>query len=310
MRPALVLAAGLLAAGLSPAPASAAPDTIVGLDLPRGAGVRVPHVEGSTIVDGSLRIRVEADTVRYLGRSGTSYVVEAAGSSGRGQILRVAPDGTKSRLARANGYPTRLSDDGQQLVSTRQRRDRTTTITVRSAATGARLAQRRFRGYVSTLDVDAGRVLLGGLRRTATWTTGTGSVSVLTGHEGYFGDLGNDLVAIFVQPPLEGGCTRILRISTGATLLDLCREQVIALNPDASRIATISSYADGPIGLVTARSIDGSLLGRYRAGRTATIGSIAFESPTSLLLELIGARRTGTARCTGTGCELAGRPHA
>lgn len=259
-------------------------------------------------MDGARRVPLEADTARYLGRSGTSYVVEAARTGERGRILRVTPDGAVTRLARAFGYPTRLSDDGQRLVSTRQRRDRTTTITFRSAATGARLAQRRFRGYVSTLDVDASRVLLGGVRRTATWHPETGSVSVLTRHEGYRGDLGNDLVAVFTRPPLEGGCTRILRVSTGRTVLNLCDEAVIAVNVDASRIATVSSYTDGPIGLVTLRGIDGGILGRYRADRTSFIDSVDFETPTALLLQVMGARRTGTVRCTGTVCELAGRP--
>ena len=47
-------------------------------NLPRGADVSIPHLEGKTIVDGAIRVRVKAPTLRLLGKSGASYVVGTA----------------------------------------------------------------------------------------------------------------------------------------------------------------------------------------------------------------------------------------
>ncbi len=67
------LAAAALAGGLSatllaaPSAAAAATTTINPAKLPRGADVAVPHLEGKTVVDGTVRIPVKAPTVRLLG---------------------------------------------------------------------------------------------------------------------------------------------------------------------------------------------------------------------------------------------------
>ena len=130
-----VAAAGTLAATLVSGPASAATTTLQPAKLPRGADVAIPHLEGKTIVDGTVRIRIKAPTLRLLGTSGTSYVVGTADRQGaHGQFFRVAPDGTRTRLGRANVYLTELSGDGQNLVSTRIR-SRRTDVTVWSATT-------------------------------------------------------------------------------------------------------------------------------------------------------------------------------
>ena len=75
---------GALAATLVAAPASAVPTmTIKPTKLSRGADVAIPHLEGKTVVDGSVRIKVKAPTVRLVGKSGTAYVVGTAGRTGR-----------------------------------------------------------------------------------------------------------------------------------------------------------------------------------------------------------------------------------
>jgi hypothetical protein len=310
MRTALAVAAGLLAASLVAPPAEAVPETTIGWGLPRGAAVAVPHVEQQTVVDGDLRLPVDADYVFLVGTSGSAYVVQAGNADGEhARILRVARDGTVTRLARAYDF-AHLSHDGQTLVTTRLRRNSTSTTTVRSAATGVRTAARTFRGYVTALDVAGDRVLLGGSKRTMVWHPDGGTVDVLDRDQGYLGDLESDVVAVFIRSTAtdEGACTRIQRISTGRTLSTLCDDLVLSFNADATRIATTTRYLDGPISVVRARTVGGRVLGQYRTTQATSIGVVRWETPTALLLEVLGAHRTGTVRCTASRCELAGRP--
>jgi len=311
MRTLLALAAGLLSATLFPAPAQAVDETTIGFGLPRGAAVVVPHVEGTTLVDGDLRIPLDADYAFYVGRSGPSYVVETGHSDGsHNRIVLVGRDGTATRLARAYDFLPGLSDDGQRMVTTRLRRDRTSTLTVRSASTGAPLAQRTFRGDLAGLDVDGDRVLLGGSRRTLLWRTGPDTLEVVSRDQGYRGDLGSDVVAVFDRSTRtdEGACTRILRVSTRRLLTTLCDDLVLAFNADASRMVTTSRYLDGPISVVRARTVAGRVLGQYRSTRSLAVGETRWETTKRLLITLDGPHRSGTVRCSGTTCVLAGGP--
>ena len=309
MRRVLAGAAGL-AAAFVPSPAGAVPETSIGLELARGPAVAVPHVEGATVVDGDLRIQVDAEFLRYVGKSGSSYVVEAGDqASGPSRIVRVAADGTVTRLARWYGSSPHLADDGQRLVTTRHRRDATSTIKVRSATSGAPIAQRTFRGYVTALDVAGDRVLLGGNKRTMLWHADVDTVDVLSRDGGYDGDLGADVVAGFDPSTAtdEGACTRIRSVSTGHVITTMCDDLVLEFNADASRMVTTGRYLDGPIGVVRVRTIDGRVLARYHATKERNIADFRWETTTALLLEVLGNRRSGTVRCTGSSCELAGQ---
>jgi hypothetical protein len=273
--------------------------------------VAVAHVEGQTVVDGDLRIPVDADVVRYVGKSGSSYVVETGDETGgHSRIVRVAPDGSVTRLARSYENPAELADDGQLLVTTRDRRDATSAVTVRSDTTGASRAQRTFRGDVHALDIDGDRVLLGSSRRTILWHTDVDTLHVVNRDGGYTGDLSADVVAgsDLSTATNEGSCTRIVRISTGRLVSTMCDDLVLAFNADATRMATTGRYMDGPISLVNARTVDGRVLGRYHASRPTTLSGVRWETPTSLLIGVLGEHRSGTVRCTSSHCELAGQP--
>ncbi|WP_180933751.1 hypothetical protein [Nocardioides ungokensis] len=64
MKPTSILAAAASALVLlvgTAAPASAVPVTVLRpADLPRGPDVAIPHLEGRTVVDGSVRVRIRA----------------------------------------------------------------------------------------------------------------------------------------------------------------------------------------------------------------------------------------------------------
>ena len=202
-----VVATGALAATLVASPSSAAATTTINpTKLPRGADVAIPHLEGKTIVDGATRIRFKAPTLRLLGKSGTSYVVGTADRQGaHGQFFRVQPDGTRTKLGRADIYQTELSDDGQNLVTTKVPDNRKTIVTVWSATSGDTVASRSFKGYASALDADTDRVLVGGPGKTWLWTTSTNSVGIVARDAGYAGDLSADVLASYTKDPYQGG---------------------------------------------------------------------------------------------------------
>jgi hypothetical protein len=302
----LAVGTATLVIGLA-APATAQPAiTLSPGGLPRGTDVSVPHLEGKTVVDGAVRVRVKAPMLALLGRSGSAYVVGTANAQGgHGRIYRVTADGTRTLLAKAHPFETLLSDDGGTIVSTRVGGTLKSTITAYDATTGAVKATKVFKDYATGLDARGDQVLIGSLDKTWLWTTSTNSVGVLSRDGGYIGDLSSDVVSTFTKDPYDGGCTEVRRITTGERLWRSCTEQVAAFNADASRIATIGILSDGPgPGRVDARTIDGKHLGRYQV-KAGWFGAIRFESPTALLLEVNGARKAFTARCTGTSCERA-----
>ncbi len=301
------VAAVALAGTLLASPASAKPAiTLTPGDLPRGADVSIPHLEGKTVVDGTVRVKVKAPMLRLLGKSGSAYVVGTANAQGaKGRIYRIAADGTRTLLARSHPYETLLSGDAATIVTTRLDRKSNATISVYDVASATRLATRSFKGFYGALDAQTDRVLVGSASKTLIWTTTTDSVAVVARDSGYVGDLSSDVVGTLTKDPYDGGCSEIRKISTGVLLWRSCTEQVAAFNSDASRVATIGILSDGPgPGRVDARTIDGKSLGRYQV-RSGWFGSIEFESPTALLLGVNGARKAFTARCVGTACERA-----
>ena len=302
-----VVATGTLAATLVAAPSSAvATTTLNPPKLPRGADVAIPHLEGKTIVDGATRIRIKAPTLRLLGKSGTSYIVGTADPQGaHGQFFRVQPDGTRTKLGRADIFQTELSDDGQRLVTTKVPSNRKTIVTVWSATSGDTVASRSFKGYASALDADTDRVLVGGPGKTWLWTTSTDSVGVVAREAGYAGDLSADVLASYTKDPYQGGCTVVRKLSTGAQLWKSCKERVEGFNADGSRMATIDILSDGiGPGYVAVRGSTGHKFGAYTVTR-GWFGAIDFETTTAVLLETNGPRKAATVRCIDAGCERA-----
>jgi hypothetical protein len=312
------LAAALLAtllatlpATLLASPASAKPALVLTPHgLARGADVSVPHLDGKTVVDGSVRVRVKAPQVRLLGRSGAAYVVgTASAQGGHGRIWRVATDGMRTLLARAHPFQTLLAGDAATIVTTRLDQKSRAHISVYDVATASQVASHTFKGYFGALDTEGDRVLIGSDAKTVIWTTSTDSVVVVSRDAGYIGDLSADVLGTFTKDPYDGGCSVVRRISTGARLWRSCTARVAAFNADGTRIATIAILSDGAgPGRVDARAIGRSLggtnLGRYEV-RSGWFGQIRFENPTALLLDVNGARKAFTARCTGSACERA-----
>jgi hypothetical protein len=308
------LAVAATAATLLAAPASAMPPiTLSPHGLPKGADVSVPHLDGHTVVDGTVRITIDRPQVRLFGKSGAAYVVGTMSDSGRhGRIWRFTADGGRTLVARAHPFMSILSHDGATLVTTETGNTASSLITAYDVATGAHWTQRLFRDYAVALDANAGQVAIGTTKKTMVWTlplvpAKPGSVATVSHDPGYVADLAAGVVGTFTKDPYDGGCSELRRIATGELLWRSCVEQVLAVSPDASRIATIGILSDGPgPGRVDARTITGKHLGRYQV-RSGWFGAISFENPTALLLDVNGARKAFTARCTATVCERASK---
>ena len=302
-----VVATGALAATLVASPSSAAATTTINPSkLPRGADVAIPHLEGKTIVDGATRIRFKAPTLRLLGKSDTSYVVGTADPQGaHGQFFRVQPDGTRTKLGRADIFQTELSDDGQHLVTTKVPSNRKTIVTVWSATSGDTVASRSFKGYASALDADTDRVLVGGPDKTWLWTTSTDSVGVVARDAGYAGDLSADVLASYTKDPYQGGCTVVRTLSTGAKLLEVLQGAGRGLQrrreSDGHHRHPQRRHRPG----LRRRSRQHRAQVRRLHGQGLVRRGIDFETTTALLLETNGPRKAATVRCTDAGCERA-----
>ena len=304
---AVAAATASLLIGLA-APAVAVPDThLVPAALDRGPDVRIPHLEGHTVVDGETRIRVHAGAVRLLGTSGRDYVVGTSDRSGTDhfRVLRLGPDGRRHVLLR--GVPmwdVRLSGDGTQLARARQ--DLNTVVRVWDSSNGHLQAQRRFRGAVSILDLDETRMVLGAWNpdRTFWWSTATDGTRRISDQPGYAARISADRVATVTGDPYDGGCSVVRSLRRpGRPVWRSCHQRVQVFSPGSRRMATIPILTDG-LGSrdVWLHSPGGRVLSHYTA---RLFGALQWESDRALLLDTDGARRAATVRCVVNACESA-----
>lgn len=272
--------------------------------LERGDDVRLPHLEGTTVVDGELRVEVR-NAMALLGPSGDDYLVTTRNDHGLYRVKRVAPDGSTTVLLRGpQALYTVLSDDGVHLVRTDNRR--MTGLTAYDATDGTEVASRTFRGYVEVLDADGGVVLVSSWQRprTLTWDLATDERERVTPYVGYQGDLSADRLAVYTGDPYDGGCTLVTRPSAaGETLWESCRQKVATFSEDGARLVTMHILTDGAgPGALQLRETDGTRLTRYVA---SWFGSVGWEDVDTLLLDANGRRNGAVVRCDLTVCELA-----
>ena len=264
--------------------------------LERGDDVRLPHLEGTTLVDGELRIEVP-NAITLLGPSEDDYLVSTRDSRGVYRVKRVAPDGSKAVLLRGRrALYTVLSDDGRHLIGTDNRR--LTTLTAYDATDGTEVAGHTFRSRLEVLDADGGVVLASSWERPRTLTgdLATGARERVSADVAYQGDLSAD--------PYEGGCSLVTRPSAvGETLWESCRQKVATFSEDGERLVTMHILTDGAgPGELQLRETDGTRLTTYAA---SWFGSVGWEDVDTLLLDANGRRNGALVRCDLAVCELA-----
>lgn len=314
LRTRFAAAASAVLAGLvgMAGPAVAAPR--VELDpprLPRGADAAIPYVRGTTLVDGTARIRLDADAASLLGMSGADYVVWTSEDGSSGKIVRVSPSGVSTVVVRGReAFNAVLSADGGQVALPRTRVDaRRTTVTIHDSSTGAVVSSRTFKGFADVLDIDAGRALVGTISpaRTVLWDLAGGQVETISRDDGYEGDLSADRLAVLTGDPFRGGCSVVSSVSDPGTVLsESCTERVYEFAPDGSRMALVDLLTDG-LGpsRVTVRRAGGRKVATYDA--PFFFGLVTWETSTALLMQTNGPRRSALVRCTRADCDRASR---
>lgn len=272
--------------------------------IERGPNPKIPYVQGTTVVDGSRKVKVNAVQVDLLGKAGTaSYVVIATGIDGANvRLLRVRAGQPAKVLARGDQvWDAVLSGNGTRVALTTRATATRTTIKVISTSTGATQRTSTFRGSVNKLDFAGDRVLLSswGPTRTFVWNYRTNVRKTINNKTGYDGDFKSNRLAFYTADPYDDGCSVLTRITAPTKpIWRSCKDRVAALSPDASRLATIDILSDG-IGpnRVTMRTGTGRALVSFK---TSWFGQLQWETNRALLLDTHGRNWTATVRATAT----------
>lgn len=317
LRATVLLGAGVLLATSVATTSAAAPGETAGTSVPvtkiqpprlkEGPAPTFAHVEGTTVVDGAVRIPVDADHVSLLGESGTAYVAMVVDEDTR-RVVRLTPDGaSRVLMADAGSLNVTLSDDGEDLLALRLRSSGRTDVRVLDATDGSTVDTRRFRGLVTVLDADRQRVVLGswGPTKTFWWNTRTDRTRRIVAQAGGIADIAADRLATYTADPYDGGCTVVRKLSRpGVALWKSCTERPVAFAPGGRSMATVALLSDG-IGPkdVTARRISGRKLAEYRTG---WFGLVQWESASALVLDANGRTKHALVRCVRATCERVG----
>jgi len=298
----LALAAGLPLTVAQAAPAAAdAPTVHVTPGMPKAHETPRPHLTGTTLIHGRLRIELPWAQAHLLGRSGRAYVVQAITRRGSTRILRVHRDGTYRVLLRKPRQTSNaiLSSDGSRLISADYGSGVRTRVFVRNARTGALLARKDF---VSGDVVDAHRARVGftsaATGQTILWNTHTGASHVVTRHTADSMDISSNRVSWYDGDPERGGCTVAAPLSSPGTVLwRSCAERVEAWSPSGRRMLTVPILSDGPgASQVRQRRAHGRLVATYVP--PTFVSESRFVGPRRALLRVHGLRREALVSCT------------
>ncbi len=185
--------------------------------------------------------------------------------------------------------------------------DERTVVTVRDAETGDRETRRTFRGYLSVMDADNGRAILGGYSpaRTLRWNTRTGGLVKISGQAGYFADIRADRFAT-ISGTGENLCSTLSTLPPNSKVLwRSCKHAVLAAAPNGRRLVTTHIYLDGPIGSLQVHGDHGRAIASYDID--GSLGQSTFETNRAVLIQAFGAKKTAIVRCVVATCERASR---
>lgn len=306
-------AATLLGTLATAAPTATAAGQVVKIKLralDRGPDIRIPHLEGRTLVDGDIRVRVRGTQRYLLGKAGDGYVLQVLRKDDY-QLVRVAPASNQRVLTEGSPGESVLSDDGTT-VAVIDKISRRTSIEIRSAVDGEVIASRSgFRGYPNLVDLDGDHLVVASFENGAVdWNWRADTIDKITKKPLYEADLSSDRLAYFTDDPYNGGCTVVTTLTRPRKeLWRSCREAVLEFSPNGQRIVTTHKLSDG-IGpsQVWERKVGGRLLASYTAG--AYFGHISWENNADLLLDAYNRMHGSTVRCSEGACERASKVRA
>lgn len=290
----------------APAPASAAPASSTEIRpaaLERGADPAVPHLRGTTVVDGDVRVDVPGREPLLYGAVADGYVVGYVVGEQR-RVATVRDDAPPVVLVRGYGGDIVVDEDAD-LVALTQPGPRRSVVRLLVPTTGDVVARRVFGAWSRVLDLaHPGLALVAAPDAAWRWDAVRDRTRRVAGAGAYEGDLATDRLASFTRDPYDGGCTVVSTLSRPRTQLwRSCREAVAAFSPDGRRVLTVHKLTDGPgAGKVWERTVRGRRLAGYTV-RDGYLTSIAWEDAAHALLTASGPRRAADVRCSDGACE-------
>jgi hypothetical protein len=305
----LALAAPLLVSGAATAQAPA-PLQIKPGQLARGADISVPHVEGTTIVDGAIKIKVAVKRVLLYGKWNDAYIVALGNAQwGNVRLARVAKNGAVKVLREGiDPFNAVLDAEADQVAYSFGEATQVPTIEVYDLGLKDEIAARGFASLPILLEFDEGLVVASLAEfkiRTISWDTVADDVVVLNHKQGNYASKAHDLLGFYSKDPFNGGCQVLARLSDPTDRLwTNCDERIEAASTDGKRLATIPLLSDGigpaDVGL---RSVKGKLLAHYTI--KGWFGELSFETPQALLMQANGNTQSAVVRCVVTVCDRA-----
>jgi len=307
----LALAATAAAPMLAAAPAEAAGTiAIKPASLPRGPDIAGPHLDGTTIIDGTVSVKVRRPNVILYGKWHDQYVAATGTSSwDKVKLVRISATGTVKVLREfIDPFTAVLDADDDQVAYSYGGNTQKPTLAVYDLGLDEEVAVRGFVAMPDLVGFGDGVVVasFGGPRaKTISWNTVTEDVVKVIAKQSNYASVAHDLLGYFSKDPQRGGCQVLGRLSDpGEVLMTNCDERIEAVSPDGKRVATIPLLSDG-IGSrdIVVRTATGKELAHYTVG--FFFGSIWWETNTKLLMDANGKTQAATVRCKVATCNRA-----
>jgi hypothetical protein len=304
----LALSAPLLvmgAASAAPVEVAIKPGTIK-----RGPDIADVHLDGTTIVDGDIKVPLKAKKAMLYGRWGKYYIV-ATGDSGWGNVrlLRVAPSGgTKLIREFVDPFNTVLDSDAGQVAYSMGDATQKPVIEVYDLQQKEEVAVNSFGSLPQVLDFDEGIVVASfwSFRvKTITWNTVSDDTVKVNRKRSNYASVVHNLLGFYSKDPYNGGCQVLARLDDlNVVRWNSCDERIDAVSPDGKRVATIPLLSDGigPADVIV-RKIGGAPLAHYTIG--GYFGRVWWETSTALLMEANGRTQAAVVRCDLAICDRA-----
>ena len=302
---------GLAASLLAAAPADAAETIAIKPGtLTRGPDISGPHLAGTTIVDGSVTVKVKRPNVILYGKW-KSYYVAATGNSqwDNVKLVRISKGGTVKVLREAiDPFTAVLDSDVDQIAYSYGSNTQRPTLAVFDLGLKEEVSVRAFPALPELLTFEDGLLVTSfspPKAKTITWNTVSNDVEKLNAKFGNYASLANDLFGYFSKDPQLGGCQLLAHLSDpGDVIWTNCDERIDAVSPDGKRVANIPILSDGigPADIVL-RKVSGKELAHYTI--TGFFGRIWWESATRLLMDANGPTQAATVRCRVATCNRA-----
>ncbi len=311
----LGLAASAAAPMLALAPADAAETiAIKPASLPRGPDIKGPHLDGTTIVDGDVSVKVKRPNVRLYGKWHDQYVA-ATGTSAwdKVKLVRISASGKVTLLREfIDPFTAVLDAKNDQIAYSYGGNTQKPTLAVYDFGIGDEVQVHGFVAMPQLLGFDDGLMVASFAEpkaKTITWNTVTDEIVKVNAKQGNYVSVAHDLLGYYSKDPQFGGCQVLAHLSNpGDVLWTNCGQRIEAVSPDGKRVATIPLLTDG-LGArdVIVRKATGKVLAHYTIDNF--FGTIWWETNTKLLMDANGKTKAATVRCQVAVCSRATPVH-